>query len=392
MHKTILFVDDDELLLKAVRRSLTSRYDLETALGPEEALKRIQEDGPFAVVVSDLKMPGKDGISLLEEIHALSPDTIRVVLTGYADLNSAVEAVNRGNVFRFLTKPCEDETLAAVLDDCLRQFALVTAERELLEKTLKGCVSVLTETLSLVNPEAFGRANRIDRFAKAIAQQAGTGEIWKYEMAAMLSQIGCVVLPEQTLQKIAKGTVLNSEEKQLYDMHPLIGRNLLARIPRLEDVAEMVAYQEKNYDGSGIPPDGISGDDIPLGARILKVAIDFDLAFSRENSFAKAFHELEEHIERYDPVMLYYLEGCLGKEAHFESAALKVKELRHGMLVDQAVMTKDGLHLLRKGRELNSVLIQKLRTVHKRLGVVEPINVLIPVTDIKRDESDIRQD
>lgn len=176
MHKTILFVDDDELLLKAVSRSLGSRYDLETALGPEKALERIREGGgPYAVVVSDLKMPGKDGISLLEEIRALNPDTIRVVLTGYADLHSAVAAVNRGHVFRFLTKPCDDETLATVLDDCLRQFDLVTAERELLEKTLKGCISVLSETLSLVNPVAFGRANRVNRFARAIAQQASAG-------------------------------------------------------------------------------------------------------------------------------------------------------------------------------------------------------------------------
>lgn len=390
MLKTILFVDDDELLLKAVRRSLGGRYELETALGSEKALERLRTGEGCAVVISDLKMPGKDGISLLEEVRALVPDAVRVVLTGYADLDSAVEAVNRGHVFRFLTKPCDVETLSAVLDDCLRQYALVTAERELLEKTLKGCVSVLTETLSLVNPEAFGRANRIERFTRAIAKQAGVGDLWKYEMAALLSQIGCVVLPEQTLQKIARGEKLNGEELQLYGMHPLIGRNLLSRVPRLEDVAEMIAYQEKWYDGGGIPPDGISGDDIPLGARILKIAIDFDAAFNRENSFARAFHELEEHIERYDPVMLYYLEGCLGKEAHFESASLKVKDLRHGMIVDQPVLTSTGLHLLRKGRELNSVLVQKLRAVHKRLVVVEPIDVLIPVGEMKRDESDIR--
>lgn len=393
MDKAILFVDDDERLLKAVHRSLGSRYDMETALGPEKALERMREGGPYAVVISDLKMPGKDGIGLLEEIRKISPDTVRVVLTGYADLNSAVDAVNRGHVFRFLTKPCADDILAAVLDDCLRQYALITAERDLLEKTLKGCISVLTETLSLVNPEAFGRANRVARFTRSIAQQVGDeGDLWKFEMAAMLSQIGCVVLPEQTLQKISKGRELTPEEKQLYDMHPLIGRNLLSRIPRLEDVAEMVAYQEKNFDGSGIPLDGVSGEDIPLGARILRVAIDFDMAYTREGTFAKAYHHLEEHIERYDPIMLYYLEGCLGKEAHFDAATLMVNELRHGMIVDQAVMTKAGLHLLRKGRELNSVLIQKLRTVHKRMPVDEPINVLIPVGECKRDESDVRSD
>jgi response regulator RpfG family c-di-GMP phosphodiesterase len=392
MADRILFVDDDERLLKAVRRSLGKRYKLDTALGPDKALEWIEQCGPYAVVVSDLKMPGKDGISLLEDIRNIHGDTVRVVLTGYADLNSAVDAVNRGNVFRFLTKPCETKTLAAVLDDCLRQYQLLTSERELLEQTLKGCISVLSETLSLVNPEAFGRANRVARFARAIAQQAGVDNVWKYEMAAMLSQIGCVVLPEQTLQKLTKGVELKPEERQLYDMHPLIGRNLLSRIPRLEDVAEMVAYQEKNFDGSGIPPDGVEGEEIPFGARILRVAIDFDAALNREGVFAKAFHVLESHMVHYDPFVLHYLESCLGKESHFEAASLNVKELRHGMILDQSVVTEGGLHLLRKGRELNSVLIQKLRAVHKRMIVVEPVKVLIPVVEHLRDDKDIRDD
>ncbi|MEF2145092.1 MAG: HD domain-containing phosphohydrolase [Desulfovibrionaceae bacterium] len=385
----ILFVDDDEMLLKAVRRSLGSRFELDVAVGPIAALEKMNSDGPYAVVVSDLKMPVMDGISLLSKVRKLSPDTVRVILTGFADLDNAVDAVNRGEVYRFLTKPCEDGILSEVLQNCLRQYLLVTAERELLEKTLKGCVAVLTETLSLVNPEAFGRAARVARFTTAIAKQADCEELWKYEVAAMLSQIGCVILPEKAMLKLAKGQKFDTEEQQLFDMHPIIGRNLLARIPRMEDVADMVAYQEKNFDGSGIPLDGMSGEDIPLGARILRVAIDFDLAYSRVGTFAKAFAVLEEQIERYDPVMLYYLEGCLGREAHYDFGTLLVKELRSGMVMDQAVSTLGGLHLLRKGRELTPVLVTKLRAVHERVGVGEPIKVLIPANMPQRDLADI---
>lgn len=391
MTDRILFVDDDERLLKAVKRALGKKYTLDTALGPDEAMECVSGDTVYAVVVSDLKMPGKDGISLLEDIRSVSSDTVRVVLTGYADLESAVAAVNRGEVFRFLTKPCETKVLAKVLDDCLHQYRLVTAERELLEQTLKGCVSVLSETLSLVNPEAFGRANRVARFTRAIAKQAHLEELWKYEMAALLSQIGCVVLPEETLHRLARGGELKPEERQLYDMHPLIGRNLLSHIPRLEETADMVAYQEKNFDGSGIPPDGVQGEDIPLGARILRVAIDFDAALNQESTFAKAFYILQKTMERYDPFVLQCLEACLGKEAHFDSASLKIKELRHGMVLDQAVMTHGGLFLLKEGRELNSVLIQKLRAVHQRMGIEEPVSVLIPVGEHKRDDADVKE-
>ena len=111
------------------------------------------------------------GLSFWPGSRETAPDTVRIMLTGFAEIQAVIEAINQGNIFRFLTKPCTTDILTRALNDGIKQFELVLAERELLEKTLKGTVQVLTEILSLVNPEAFGRASRITRYAREIAEQ-----------------------------------------------------------------------------------------------------------------------------------------------------------------------------------------------------------------------------
>ncbi len=161
----------------------------------------VVEQGPFAVVVSDLKMPGMSGIEFLAQVRTREPDTVRILLTGNAELHTAIDAINEGQIFRFLTKPCSPETLAEALKAGLVQHHLITAERELLDHTLSESIRVLTEVLALVNPEAFGRSARITRYVEAIAQNLHVSELWSIRTAAMLSQIGCVILPESVLQE-----------------------------------------------------------------------------------------------------------------------------------------------------------------------------------------------
>src|SRR5208282_1041000 len=148
----ILLVDDDNSILDGYRRSLSREFPMETAVGGQQALQMVAESGPYAVVVSDMRMPGMDGIQLLSKIKALSPDTIRVMLTGNADTDTAVNAINEGSIFRFLNKPCSKEVMAKTLTAALVQYRLVNAEKQLLEQTLSGSMQVLTEVLSLVNP------------------------------------------------------------------------------------------------------------------------------------------------------------------------------------------------------------------------------------------------
>ena len=140
MHEKILFVDDDPAVLEGYRRALHKEFQTDTAVGGREALWAIANDGPYAVVVSDMRMPSMDGVQFLSRIGRISPNTVRVMLTGYADLESAIGAINEGRIFRFLTKPCEADVLKKTLTTCLVQYRLVTAEKELLEQTLTATI------------------------------------------------------------------------------------------------------------------------------------------------------------------------------------------------------------------------------------------------------------
>ena len=143
MTEKILFVDDEPNILQAIQRQLRSRFDVETAVSGDEALRILKEKGPFAVIVSDMRMPGMNGVELLTRVRDSYPETVRLMLTGNADQGTAMEAVNNGQIFRFLTKPCPQATLVVSVALAQRQHRLIMAEKEMLQKTLMGSVTVL---------------------------------------------------------------------------------------------------------------------------------------------------------------------------------------------------------------------------------------------------------
>ena len=270
MTTRILCVDDEPNLLHAIERQFHKRFEIVTAVGPELGLQAIAERGPFAVVVSDLRMPRMDGIQFLARVRQISPDTVRIMLTVQADLCNAMEAVNQGNVFQFLSKPCPPDTLGRALESALERYRLIQSERELLERTLTGSVEVLSEVLGLVNPSAFGRAQRIRRYVAHIATALNLHNRWQYDLAAMLSQIGCITVAPDILDKIYAAQPLDDDEKKAFASHCAVGHDLLVKIPRLEHIANMVAAQQapgKGRDGS---------DPVSVGAGLLKTATDFD--------------------------------------------------------------------------------------------------------------------
>jgi DNA-binding NtrC family response regulator len=157
-EKILFFVDDEPAVIDGYRRTLHQEFHPETANNGQDALAALKSNGPYAVVISDMRMPCMDGVTLLSRVRDLSPTTVRVILTGHADLQSAMNAVNEGHIFRFLTKPCESDVLKKTLTTCLVQYRLITAEKELLENTLMGAIKVLTDVLSLATrPRSAGR-------------------------------------------------------------------------------------------------------------------------------------------------------------------------------------------------------------------------------------------
>ncbi len=377
MTERILCVDDEANILNACQRALRKRFHIETALGAEPALAQIDAQGPYAVVVSDMRMPGMDGVQLLSEVRRRAPDSVRIMLTGFADVQTAMEAVNEGNIFRFLTKPCSPETLAKALSAGVEQYRLVTAEKELLENTLRGAIKVLTDVLSLTNPTAFGHASRVRRVIRKLCEKLKVDNSWEFEIAAMLSQIGCVTVPPDTLDKIYHGWTLREEEMQMLQAHPAVGSDLVANIPRLGNIAEIIAYQQKRFDGTGIPSDSLAGSDIPLGARILKVALDYDTLKWSGDTDIQVMVELRRRSGWYDPEVLAALDTVTGFEIALEIQEIGVKDLTTQMIVAEDVTTTDGMLLVSKGQEVTPSLRQRLRNFAQNRKLQEPIHVLV---------------
>ena len=379
MPAKILFVDDDPNILAAFQRQLRKDFSVHTALGGEEGLKTVSSHDPFAVIVSDLRMPGMDGIQFLARVRQAAPDSVRIMLSGNADLSTAIDAVNQGNIFRFLTKPCELQALLNALSDGVRQYQLIIAERELLEKTLRGSIKVLSEILHLLNPEAFGRASRITRYAREVASAMGVSGVWQIETAAALSQIGCVILPETAVKKLYTGEELTGEESQLFAMHPCIGSDLLSHIPRMKTIAKIIANQEKNFDGSDFPLESKGGEDIPLGARILKVVLDFDTLKARGVSNGEASGKLTKSNGRYDPDVLAALRRILAAESRDEERTVRTNELVDGMLLAQDIRFLDGRMFVARGYEVNRTLRERIKNFSQKPGIQEPVRVTVPV-------------
>ena len=377
MNRKILLVDDEAAILEGYQRLLRREFRIDVALGGKGALVAIETNGPYAVVVSDMRMPEMDGAQLLAKVKVLSPDTVRVMLTGNADIRTAVSAVNEGSIFRFLTKPCTKETLAKALTASLMHAQLLTAERDLLEKTLKGSIQVLAEVLSLVNPAAFSRGMRLRRYIQHIAEGLALSNPWRFEVAAMMSQLGCVIIAPETIDAVYRGQKLSPEEQERYDVHPQVARDLLSAIPRMEPIAWMIAHQTKMPALEGDLADHEMAD-MRLGAEILHVAMQYDELLLRLGSKTEALHRLGFHHKSLDPRILQALLDFEPKPEDEATQSCMIHELSAGMLLAEEIRTSSGILVAEKGHEVTVPLILKLKNLERAGGISSETRVSLP--------------
>ena len=379
MTEKILLVDDEPNILSTFKRMLRDQFRIEVADGGECGLEAIDNLGPFAVVVADMRMPGMDGIQFLSKVKERSPDSIRMMLTGNTDLQTAMDAVNEGNIFRFLTKPILSKTFTKALRAGIDQYILVTAEKELLEKTLSGSVKVLTEVLSLVNPAAFSRTSRISRIVTHIARYMKLTDLWQFQIAAMLSQIGCMALPQEILDKIYYRKQLTFDEEKLFASHPSVASKLLAKIPRLEPIAHMIAGQQQVYKVDAQRAESTQEYIIALGSQILKVALDYDQLVINGMSHQFALSTMQKRHGIYNPQVLTALENLRMEKIDRREVLKKVRmsELKVGMIFDENIKAKNGLLLAPKGQEVTYTVLMRLRNLSSGIGIVEPFRVRV---------------
>ena len=379
----VLFVDDDANILSGYKRALHKRYDIVTCLSGEEGLNKIGSDGPFAVIVADMQMPGMNGIEFLRKAQEAAPATVRLMLTGNADQKTAADAVNQGHVFSFLTKPCPAESLDLALSNAVKQYRLIMAEKELLEHTLNGAVKVLSDVLSMLDPHSFGRAERLREEMKVIAKWFQAPRPWELELGATLSQIGFVSVPQALILKARSGFHLTGAERDILARVPMTGAALLENIPRLGNVAEIVRYQQKNFDGSGLPNDSVSGEAIPIGARILKVLNELLEMEAAKKSRPEAFRNMKRTEGVFDPKVLEALAACFdvyieekdGEQSR--TASVRVNDLIVGNILADDVKTVEGSLIVTAGSQVTQPLLQKLRNFSELRGLQEPITIKV---------------
>ncbi|WP_005032612.1 response regulator [Holophaga foetida] len=364
----ILLVDDDENVLQGYFRNLRRHFSIEVALGGESALQALESHGPFAVVVADMRMPGMTGLELLKSVRDRWPEVVRIMLTGNADQGTAADAVNQGEVFRFLSKPCDSDHMRTAILAALRQYHLTQAEKILLERTLMGSIRVLTDLLGLLDPEAYGRSQLIRERVRTLGTVMGLENTWELEMAAMLSPIGLAVLPRGLAAKCREKRPLSPKESALVDRAPEFGANLLENIPRMGHVAQIIRLQAKQ------DPDGTD----PLEARILRGVTDFTLREQARKDAQVVIEDMKLDSKNPDLELISLL------ERHFtvmlspppRARALPPRELKEGMVLAHNVEDASGQTVLLAGLRLGPAHLDLLNTLQELRSLEEPVHVL----------------
>lgn len=366
----VLFVDDEENVLQGIARLVRSYVEPELATSPVTAARMLAlgvegASGCYAAVVSDMRMPGMNGAELLKHARSVSPDTTRLLLTGYADLHSAMAAVNEGNIFRFLTKPCTGADLRAALDAALEQHRLVVDRRELLDHTLRGAVEALVETLAMAQPAAFARATRLRRLAGDLATALQLPETWQVEVAAQLGEIGVVTLPERALDALSNGGCTDPAVRAMLDRLPHLADDVLRRIPRLEAVRDIVREQDPVDHPNGSRPQR------SLPAQVLQAAREFDATLVRGFTEDEAIALLRQR-PHHDKDVIDALRTVVSAPAGDAAVrAVDPEHLQVGAVLAADVHSSGGLLLVARGQTLNEALLTRLRNYAALTGLAD---------------------
>jgi response regulator RpfG family c-di-GMP phosphodiesterase len=370
----VLCVDDESRIVEGLVLHLRKDYEVHTALGGDEALKSLKKMGGAAVVVSDMRMPGMDGATLLHHVMTFYPDTTRILLTGEPGRDAAMNAVNKAQIFRFLSKPCAPETLKAAVEAGVMQHRLVNAEKSILKETLIGCIKALVDVLAIANPIAFGRSSRVKRLSMEFAESLHFTQFWQLEASAMLSQIGYLSLPAQLVEKLYYGESLTPEEKALASGVPDVAMTLLENIPRLDPVIQILAGLNWTDEQVARLGDGTIG----TAVRILGLVLEHDALVTQGHSVDVAIQTLRQRAARYTEELIEKFAAHLGAgSGKNEARIMPLKAVKPGMVIMQDVRTHQGTLLVPRGFEVTSLFLERSRNFGPEL-LEENVKVMVP--------------
>lgn len=357
----LLCVDDDRNLLGALTRVLGSQYHVTTADSPRHALSILATEPAFAVVVADFDMPRMDGNEFLGHVRQRYPMSVRVMLTGNAKLKDTARSVNEGQIFRFLLKPITPDALRSVLRQGVEQYHLQIAEREILEQTLRGCVSALANVLAMAQPAAFGRAERLRRHVADLAEALQVANAWEIEIAAQLSQLGHTSLAPDVAERLYRGQPLTQNESDQVSRMPAIAEGIIARIPRLEVVRQIIRDHVLRFDGRDADPTHPVGSAIHIGARMLRVALDFDMLVGQASTGDEALAAMEARGGEYDLAVLTAFRKIRAEDIKSsEIREMPLATVREGMVFAADLLGPAGILLVARGQKVTAGLRERI--------------------------------
>ncbi len=357
----ILFVDDDPHLLEGMERALGFEYDVLTACGGAEGLATLEACVDIAVVVSDMRMPGMDGAQFLTAVRERFPSVIRILLTGQADVESAIAAVNQGQIWRFLTKPCPPERLESILADGLELARLRSVERDMLDHTVRAVVEMLAHALSLATPVAFGRAAHMAHYAGELAAALDLDEQWSLEVAAQLSHLGCIALRPETVARAHAMQPLSTEEIEEYASHPEIAFGLLSPIPRLEKAAAVIRRFQSEE--SQLKQLAAEAPDLGLHAQVLRAALEVDRRVTTGIPLPRAVELVRAGFGWMDSRLLAALPQLTALDVETQRViAMHPRDLSAGMVLDEDILSVSGMLLAPAGQPVTLAGIRLLQS------------------------------
>mgnify|MGYP001362001103 FL=1 len=381
MNNKILCVDDEESILRGFQLNLRKDFELHLASDGVEGLEIFEKEGGFALVLSDMRMPRMNGAEMLAEIKKRDHEVSTILLTGHTDFDSAMAAVNDGNVFRMLSKPCPPERLIKVLNDGLEQYDLIRSKRILLDQTLRGAVDALAESLSTAKPLFFGRVQRVRRMANELAMKQDVPNAWRVDVASVFSQLAYLALPENVTEDVYYRRDLSKEVKALLAKFPEDTRNILNKIPGLEEVGEILKSVDVQYRFEEEKDDGVR-----LAASILKVALDFDYYEEQGYNRSIIVSTLKERNKDYDPKVTQSLSDLIViAEETSTLQEIKIDDIDIGMRLSQELRLDDGFLIAAAGTDVDRQLLKVIRNYNscyaespfpKRIQVIVPVNLL----------------
>jgi response regulator RpfG family c-di-GMP phosphodiesterase len=421
----LLCVDDEPGILSSLRRLFRAKgYEVLTAESGQAGLATLETE-MVDVVISDMRMPEMTGAQFLEHVRVRWPDTMRLLLTGYADIQSILDAINRGEIYRYITKPWDDNDIVLVIRHALERKALEREQKRLealtqrqneelksLNTSLEAKVAERTRALKqahdglvatndklkvnfLTSIKVFsnliemrgdnlaGHSRRVADLARRLALRHGltSAETQEIFVAGLLHNIGKIGLSDELLATPVSS--MNGDQLGLYRKYPLRGEQLLMPLDDLRGTARLVRSHQERFDGEGFP-DRLSGFDIPVGARILALACDYDnlqigtLSPRRLRTEEAALLIAREAEKRYDPTVVKLFQELMNAGAHPEAVKdelVPVTSLRPGMVTARDLMARDGLLLLSAEHVLDERLIRQLTDYERASGASLPVHI-----------------